>query len=136
MEIRRSLTTHQYTISWYRPLGYTPRWTGQLRVTYEFEIADVGTVTLASDLSYRDDMYVDSPIDTTSDFATRAFAEAVTTWDMQVAFTSPDAHWRVGLEGRNLGNEREPVNTFTVTNFMTGGYLRERTWALSLGYEF
>ena len=37
--------------------------------------------------------------------------------------------WRVVLEGKNLSDERELVNTFNVSNVITGGYNRERTWA-------
>jgi outer membrane receptor protein involved in Fe transport len=52
-----------------------------------------------------------------------------------LAFRSESGHWRVALEGKNLSDERSLVNTFNVTNFITGGYTRGRTWALSVRYD-
>jgi len=39
------------------------------------------------------------------------------------------------LEGKNLSDERSLVNTFNVTNFITGGYTRGKTWGLSVSYD-
>lgn len=119
-----------------RALGFAPRWTAQARLAYDFDLADRGSVLVAVDVAYRDQIFTDSPVDTTNAFRMNALSDSLTTWNAQMAFTSRDAKWRVALEGKNLSDEREQVNTFVVSNFMTAGYLRGRTWALSLGYKY
>jgi iron complex outermembrane receptor protein len=117
-----------------RALGFQPEWTGMARVAYDFDIGSAGSMLIAGDIAYRDEMFTDSPIDTTSDFATQAVSGSLTTYNAVIAFTSSDQKWRVALEGKNLTDERELVNTFNVSNVTTGGYTRERTWAFSVGY--
>ncbi|MCB1675678.1 MAG: TonB-dependent receptor [Halioglobus sp.] len=46
-------------------IGYAPKWTGQLRASYEMPIGDVGYLILGSDVSYQDEMFTNSPIDLT-----------------------------------------------------------------------
>lgn len=119
-----------------RALGFAPEWTAQARLAYDFDVSRYGTMLIAADIAYRDQMFTDSPIDTTSEFRMKALADSLTTWNALMAFTTTDKKWRIALEGKNLGNKREHVNTFVVSNFMTAGYLRERTWALSVGYTY
>ena len=117
-----------------RALGFQPEWTGMARVAYDFDIGNSGSMLISGDVAYRDEMFTDSPIDTTSDFALQAVSGSLTTYNAVIAFTSSDQKWRVALEGKNLTDERELVNTFNVSNVTTGGYTRERTWAFSVGY--
>jgi iron complex outermembrane recepter protein len=119
-----------------RVLGYSPEWTAQARVSYDFDIASAGSMLISADVAYRDEMYTDSPIDINSEFRTQALTPDLTTFNAVVAFTTSDEKWRFALDGRNLSDERELVNTYTVSNFMTGGYTRERTWAVSVGYTY
>lgn len=117
-------------------LGFSPEWTAQGKLTYEFDVGAAGSMLLGADVAYRDEMYTDSPIDVTNAFRARALSDALTTYNAVIAFTTADEAWRVALEGRNLSDEVELVNTFTVSNYMTGGYTRERTWAFSVAYDF
>ena len=119
-----------------RELGFAPEWTAQGRISYEFGIGNAGTLLISGDVAYRDEMYTDSPIDTTDEFRTQALSDSLTTYNALVAFTTEDQKWRVALEGKNLSDERELVNTFTLINYMLGGYNRERTWALSVAYTY
>lgn len=116
-------------------LGFSPEWTVQSRASYEFDVASVGRVLLGADVAYRDDMYVDSPINRTDAFRSKAQSDSITLYNAVVAFTSHSGNWRLALEGKNLSDERELVNTFVVSDYMGGGYNRERTWALSLRYD-
>lgn len=117
-----------------RALGYSPEWTAQARLSYDFDVGSAGAMLLSADVAYRDEMYTDSPVDTTSAFRREALSDDLTTYNALVAFTTTDQKWRIALEGRNLSDERSLVHTYVVSNFMTGGYNRERTWAFSVGY--
>ena len=91
---------------------------------------------LSADVAYRDEMYTDSPVDTTSAFRVQSLSDDLTTYNALVAFTTASQKWRFALEGKNLSDERSLVNAYVVSNFMTGGYNRERTWAFSVGYTY
>ena len=116
-------------------LGFQPEWTGLVRGNYAFDLAR-GNVFITADVAYRDEMYTDSPINITSDFEKHALSDSLTTVNASIAYRTDDDKWRVALEGKNLTDERELVNTFTVSNWMGGGYNQQRIWALSVGYTF
>ncbi len=119
-----------------RALGFAPEWTAAARIAYDFDIGNAGTMLISGDVAYRDEMFTDSPIDTTSEYLSSAHSDSLTTYNALIAFTSSDYKWRVALEGKNLTDERNLVNTFNVSNFITGGYNRERTWAFSIAYTY
>ena len=116
-------------------LGFQPEWTGMFRGNYVYNLAG-GEVFITADVAYRDEMYTDSPINITSDFETRSLSDSLTTVNASIAYRTVDEKWRVALEGKNLTDERELVNTFTVSNWMAGGYSPRRSWAISVGYNF
>ena len=115
-------------------LGYAPETTAQAGVRYDFAMKG-NQVTLGTNVAYRSELFTNSPIDITNPFFLNAESESRTMWNAMLAFRSESGHWRVALEGKNLSDERSLVNTFNVTNFITGGYTRGRTWALSLQYD-
>ena len=117
-------------------LGYSPEWTGQLRATYDISLGDMGYLTLGSDVSYQDEMYTNSPIDTTNPIKTAQVSDDHYIWNAVAAFRTNDERWRVAIEGKNLNDERVIVNTFDIGIVATAGYNAPRTWALSVGYEF
>ena len=108
----------------------------QSRLSYDFDLSDWGSMTLATDVSYRTESYTNSPIDLTSPAAEAQVQEEHAIWNALVAFRSADQRWRVALEGKNLEDKRVITNTFDLTLFQTAGYNAPRTWALSVGYEF
>ncbi|WP_116366816.1 TonB-dependent receptor [Parahaliea mediterranea] len=117
-------------------LGFSPQWTAQARVMYEFDVSNLGNLMLGADIAYRDDSYTNSPIDLTSTVADSQFQEAFSTWNAIATFTTFDGSWRVALEGKNLSDKRVLSNSYNVGPFVTGAYSMPRTWAVSLAYEF
>ena len=115
-------------------LGYAPETTAQFGVQYEFSI-NGGNMMIGANAAYRSEMYTDSPIDLTSTFMANTESESRTMVNAMLAYTSSTGNWRVALEGKNLSDKRSLVNTFNVTNFITGGYTRGRTWGLSVRYN-
>ena len=117
-------------------IGFSPEWTAQSRLSYEFDLSDWGSMTVAADVSYRDESYTNSPIDLTSPAAENQIQDDHYIYNALVAFRSADQRWRVAVEGKNLSDERVITNTFDLTLFQTAGYNAPRTWAVSVGYEF
>ena len=120
----------------FRELGFSPELTWQARVQYELSIG-AGSLTLAADAVYRDDMYTDSPVNISNAFfEAGAYSDDLTTYHASLTYRSADERWRISLEGKNLSDERVVVNTFKETDFTLGGYNRGRTWGLTLDYNF
>jgi iron complex outermembrane recepter protein len=117
-------------------IGFSPEWTAQARVSYEFDVSDWGSLMLGTDVSYRTESYTNSPIDLTSPAAEAQIQEEHAIWNAIAAFRSADGHWRLAVEGKNLEDKRVITNTFDLTLFQTAGYTAPRSWAVSLGYEF
>ena len=122
-------------VSDHRELGYSPELTWQARIQYRFPLGEAGFITVGADADYRDEMFTDSPIDTTSEFFTRAVSEDRTLYNAFVTYRSNDERWRVTLEGKNLGDKRIIENTYNVSSFILGGYNRGRTWGLTFAYD-
>lgn len=117
-------------------LGYSPEWSGQLRANYDISLGDMGYLTLGTDVSYQDEMYTNSPIDTTNPLKEAQKADSYYLWNAVAAWRDNDERWRVAVEGKNLNDEREIVNTFDIGIVATAGYNPPRTWAVSVGYSF
>lgn len=118
-------------------IGFSPEWTAAARISYDFDLADWGSMMVGTDVSYRTESYTNSPIDLTNEAAAEAqIQEEHAIWNAIAAFRSADGHWRVALEGKNLEDKRVITNTFDLTLFQTAGYNMPRTWAVSVGYEF
>jgi iron complex outermembrane receptor protein len=81
-------------------------------------------------------MYTNSPIIVTNPVDNAQQADSYYLWNAVVAWRSPDEHWRVAVEGKNLNDEREIVNTFDIDVVATAGYTAPRTWLFSVGYTF
>ena len=115
-------------------LGYAPEWTGQLRASYDRPIGNFGYLTLNTDVSYQDEMYTSSPIDTTDPVQRAQLSDDNTIWNAMVAFTTEDERWRFAVEGKNLSDKRVLVNTFDIGIVATGGGVFQRTrWRIPLG---
>ena len=115
-------------------LGYAHETTAQAGIKYDFSIGD-GSMTIGTNVAYRSEMYTDSPIDVTNPFFLNAESESRTMVNAMLTYRSGSGKWAIALEGKNLNDERSLVNTFNVTNFITGGYTRGRNWALALRYN-
>lgn len=117
-------------------IGFSPEWTVQARLGYDFDVSDWGSAYFGTDVSYRADSYTNSPIDLTSPFADQQVQDEHAIWNAILSFRTADQRWRFALEGKNLDDTRVLTNTFVVGPFLTGGYNLPRTWSFSVGYEF
>ncbi|WP_075998724.1 TonB-dependent receptor [Pseudohalioglobus lutimaris] len=118
-------------------IGFSPDWTVQARVAYDFDLADLGSLMIGTDVSYRSESFTNSPIDLTNTAAAEAqIQDEHAIWNAIAAFRSADGHWRVAVEGKNLEDKRVITNSYDLTLFQTAGYNMPRTWAVSVGYEF
>jgi len=117
-------------------LGYAPEWSGQIRAIYQTDIGDAGTLTLGTDVSYQDEMYLNSPIDLNNPLKVAQRSDSYYLWNAMAAFETADGHWRFAAEGKNLNDERELVNTFDIGIVVTGGYTAPRFWSVSAEYMF
>ena len=116
-------------------LGYAPEWTGQIRALYRTEMAS-GNLTLSGDASFQDEMYLNSPIDLTNPIKTAQKGDDYWTYNAMAAYTTADEKWRFAVEGKNLSDERQLINTFDISVMANGGYTAPRTWAISAEYSF
>jgi outer membrane receptor protein involved in Fe transport len=57
-------------------------------------------------------------------------------WGAGLTYRTPDEHWRLGIEVRNITDERVQVNSFEVGPIVAAGYTLPRTWALTASYDF
>lgn len=117
-------------------LGFSPEWTAQGRVSYDFEVFDWGSFMVGTDVSYRDGAYTNSPIDTTSELGKLQYEDSYVIWNAIATFTTADEHWSVAVQGKNLDDKRVLTNSFQVGPFVTGAYNMPRTWEVSLAYMF
>jgi iron complex outermembrane receptor protein len=116
-------------------LGYAPEWTGQIRALYRTAMAG-GNLTISGDASFQDEMYLNSPIDLTKAIKTAQKGDDYWTYNAMAAYTTADEKWRFAVEGKNLSDERQLINTFDISVMANGGYTAPRTWAISAEYSF
>jgi len=115
----------------------TPEWTGNVSLTYTHDLGDHGRLTFTPMASYRDEFSmfeIPSALD----------QKAYWLYDASVVWTSPSETFRVGLHGRNLGDERYRVGGYNFPqsagvlfgNSVTAYYGPPRTVTLSLEAKF
>lgn len=117
-------------------IGFSPDWTVQTRVSYDFDIGDMGSMMIGADVAYRSESYTNSPIDLTNPSSDVQVQEEHAIVNAIASFRTADDRWRIALQGKNLEDKRVVVNTYDLTVFQTAGYNMPRTWALTVGYEF
>lgn len=88
-----------------RQFQNTPQWTGSLAGNYSFDLYG-GDLTVRAAMSFRSDVSMfETPVPAIDQ-------DAFELYDLSAVWTSPSEHWRLGLYGRNLTDER----------YRTGGY--------------
>jgi iron complex outermembrane receptor protein len=113
------------------PTRNSPDWSGNLHAEYDFSLAQ-GTLTLAGDVSFKDDVYF-------TEFARLLEGqEAYAILDLQLRFQSADGRWHVNLWGKNLTDEEVVSSTFQLATARVIGatYMPPRTYGITVGYEF
>ena len=117
-----------------RDVQNTPDWTGSASLTYSVPLAS-GTLALTGSAAYRGDTQQ-------FEFAIPLLdQEAYWLYDAAVNWTSDDDRWRVGLVGRNLGDERYITSGYNfpgaaTDNSVLAFYGNPRTWTASVEYRF
>lgn len=114
-----------------RKLRNTPELTANLAGIYDLP-AGAATIRLLGNLSYVDDMYLDS------ENAEILHADARTLVDAGVFYIAPNDRWELGLQGKNLTDEKELVSGFNGLQFFgyAEGYFNPpRRYFLTLKYN-
>jgi iron complex outermembrane receptor protein len=83
----------------------TPEWTGSVSFTYTADLGEHGRVTFTPSASYRDKFHM---------FEVPSSLDQAAYWlvDASLVWTSADDHYRIGLHGKNLTDERYRVGGY------------------------
>jgi len=118
-----------------RQFQNTPKWNGNVALNYMIDLDSRGTIALRGALSFRSDVNM---------FETPAPAidqPAYELFDASIVWTSESDKWRVGLHGRNLGNERYRTGAYYFPGLafgdsIIGFYGAPRTVFASIEYRY
>jgi iron complex outermembrane recepter protein len=132
----------QTDVSGSRQFQNTPDWTGNVSLAYEHPFEGYGKVRVLGSMSFRSDSSMfETPFPEVDQ-------KAYELYDLSVVYTSSDEHWRVGLHGRNLTDERYRTGAYTFAyvpaapgtiiygDSVIGFYGPPRTYSVSVDYRF
>ncbi|MEM6556502.1 MAG: TonB-dependent receptor [Pseudomonadota bacterium] len=80
--------------------AFAPDWTARFGTTYDFDLADSGTLTFGADANYRGEhaLAVDQQVP-------EVFQDAYWLANARIVWSDPSDSWTVGLYGKNLTDE-------------------------------
>ncbi len=110
----------------------SPRWSVNLLPSYEIDLANGGTITLASNLAYRSRQYH-------TEFNDRRLSQAgYVMLDANILYRAPGGHFSVNLWAKNITDELVYAGSFSVsTSRAIGGTLMPpRSYGVTVGYAF
>ncbi len=115
-------------------LRNAPEWSTNVHIEYDFPAVTLpkdGYLMFAADVNYRSEVYF-------TEFNTlREGADAVTTGDLYLHYTSGDEHWRGSFWVKNVSDELIPAGSFPIIGRIIGiQYLAPRTYGVTFGYHF
>ncbi|MFV3126283.1 TonB-dependent receptor [Niveispirillum sp. KHB5.9] len=134
--LRYNLTTRVYdNIANQAVFQNTPRWTGNLGLSYAHDLGDGGTLTFTGSAAYR------------SSFSLFEFPNAAldqrsyTLYDLSAVWTAASDNWSVGVHGKNLGNKKYRVGGYNFPGALFGDsiigyYGPPRTVTATVEYRF
>ena len=115
----------------------TPEWTGSVSFTYTADLGDHGKISFTPSAAYRDSFHM---------FEIPSRLDQGSYWllDASLVWTSADDHYRVGLHGKNLGDETYRIGGYNFPqsagvlfgNSVSAFYGPPRTVLLSLEARF
>jgi iron complex outermembrane receptor protein len=116
----------------------TPEWTASGALTYERPISlfgNGGTFFFIPSFAYRDEA---SQFEFRNELLDQ---DAFTLWDLSIVWEDDDGHWRVGLHGKNLGDEEYKVAGYNFPSLglegnVTAFYGPPRTVTATVEYVF
>jgi iron complex outermembrane receptor protein len=113
----------------------TPEWTGAISLTYTHNFSDGSHLNFTPSAAYRSDyQQFETP-------APLLDQEAYWMYDASVVWTSASDRWMVGLNGKNLSDERYKTGGYSFPGALTGDsviafYGAPRTFTFSVGVKF
>ncbi|MDP2214120.1 TonB-dependent receptor [Phenylobacterium sp.] len=112
----------------------TPEWTGAFSLTYRRDMGDKGKISFIPSASYRSSFSM-------FEIPSRLDQGAYWLYDASLMWTSADDRYRVGLHGKNLGEETYRIGGYNFpgglfANSVTAYYGPPRTVTLSLEAKF
>jgi len=110
----------------------SPRWSVNVYPTYEIDLSDGSTLTLASNLAYRSRQYH-------TEFNDRRLSQgSYAMWDANILYRSPGSQYSVNLWVKNITDELVYAGSFSVsTSRAIGGTLMPpRTYGVTFGFAF
>lgn len=112
-----------------------PNWNGQVGFHYDADMGDLGSLTLTTSLSYRDETRM------FDNAASIIDQKSYTLWDASAVWHSIDEHWMASLHLKNINDERYRTGgyNFPATageDAILGFYGAPRTWNVSVSYQF
>ncbi|HYE48120.1 MAG TPA: TonB-dependent receptor [Azospirillaceae bacterium] len=129
------LVSRQYVdVSDSRVFQNTPKWNGNLTLTYLHQLEQNGSVALTGSGSYRSSYNL---------FETPSAIDQGSFWllDASIVWTSESGNFNVGLHGKNLANEKYRVGGYLFPGALLGNsiiafYGPPRTFTASVGMKF
>ncbi|WP_262690224.1 TonB-dependent receptor [Kordiimonas aestuarii] len=118
-----------------RQFQNTPEWNGNVALNYMIDLDTRGTLALRGALSFRSAVNMfETPVPAIDQPAYELF-------DASIVWTSASDRWRVGLHGRNLGNERYRTGAYNFPGLafgdsVIGFYGPPRTVFASIEYRY
>lgn len=118
-----------------RQFQNTPKWNGNVALNYMIDMDSRGTLALRGALSFRSSVNMfEIPVPAIDQPAYELF-------DASIVWTSANDKWRVGLHGRNLGNERYRTGAYNFPGLafgdsVIGFYGPPRTVFASIEYRY
>jgi iron complex outermembrane recepter protein len=115
-----------------------PEWTGGLRLNFDFPLVG-GLLTASVGGAYRSAAILTNEGGSFAGQPVRPISQdAYTIFEAWVSWLSPDAKWRIGLNGKNLGDEGYLTNGYNIPalGVLTGSYGAPRTILATIEYRF
>ena len=118
-----------------RKFQNTPEWTGSVALDFRFPLAAGGTIAFIPAASYRGDSQM-------FEFATPMLDQpSYWLYDSSLVWTSESERYRLGLHGKNLGDEEYRVGGYNFNSPLTGNaligfYGPPRTWTATFEVSF
>lgn len=114
-------------------LVYAPEWTVNIGGSYEFALADTGSITFRSDWSYRTTTYNDA------NNSAALVQPSYSTLSASISWESRAKDWQITVAGRNITDKRYIISGFAdepVQSAAEASFGRPAEWLLTVKHQF
>lgn len=115
-----------------------PKWNAGLHFNFDFPVAG-GLLTASVGGAYRGDSVLTNEGGSFAGQPVRPITQdSYMLYDAWVSWLSPDAKWRIGINGKNLANEEYLTNGYNIPalGILTGSYGAPQTVLATIEYRF